>query len=50
MSEAEAEERSRHMHEALEQRERKLRDCHDECRELVNEITRLDPHDKAVPT
>ncbi|MDE2982384.1 MAG: hypothetical protein OXU74_14425 [Gemmatimonadota bacterium] len=50
MSEAEAEERSRLMHEALEQRERKLRDCHDECRELVNEITRLDPHDKAVPT
>jgi len=49
-SEAEAEERSRLMHEALEQRERKLRDCHDECRELVNEITRLDPHDKAVPT
>lgn len=50
MSEAEAEERSRHMHEALEQRESRLRDCHDECRELVNEITRLDPHDKAVPT
>ncbi len=50
MSEGEAEERSRLMHEALGQRERRLRDCHDECRELVNEITRLDPHDKAVPT
>ena len=50
MSGAEAEERSRHMHAALELREQKLRDCHDECRELVNEITRLDPHDKAVPT
>ena len=50
ISEAEAEERSRQMHAALEQREQKLRDCHDECRELVNEITRLDPHDKAVPT
>ena len=49
ISEAEAEERSRHMHAALEKREQELRDCHDECRELVNEITRLDPHDKAVP-
>ena len=50
ISEAEAEQRSRHMHEALEQREQMLRDCHDECREIVNEITRLDPHDKALPT
>ena len=50
IGEAEAEERSRHMHAELVQREQKLRDCHDECRELVNEITRLDPHDKAVPT
>ena len=50
MSEAEAEQRSRQMHAALEQREQKLRDCHDECRELVNEITKLDPHDQAVPT
>ena len=49
-SEAEAEQRSREMHAALEDREQRLRDCHDECRELVNEITRLDPHDKAVPT
>ena len=48
-SEAEAVERSRRMHAALELRERRLRDCHQECRELVNEITRLDPHDKAVP-
>ncbi len=50
IGEEEAEERSRHMHAELERREQKLRDCHDECRELVNEITRLDPHDKAVPT
>ncbi len=49
MSEAEAEERSRHMHAVLEERERRLRDVHDECCELVNEFTRLDPHDKAVP-
>ena len=49
MSEAEAEERSRQMHAVLEERERQLRDCHDECCELVNEFTRLDPHDKAVP-
>ena len=49
MSEAEAEERSRQMHAVLEERERQLRDVHDECRELVNEFTRLDPHDKAVP-
>ena len=49
MSEAEAEERSRQMHAVLEERERRLRDCHDECCELVNEFTRLDPHDKAVP-
>ena len=48
-SEAEAEERSREMHRLLEEREQRLRDCHEECRELVNEITRLDPHDKAVP-
>ena len=50
LSEAEAEQRSRQMHAVLEEREQRLRDCHDECRELVNEITRLDPHDKAVPT
>ena len=49
MSEAEAEERSRRMHAVLEERERQLRDVHDECCELVNEFTRLDPHDKAVP-
>jgi len=49
MSEAEAEERSRQMHAVLEGRERQLRDVHDECCELVNEFTRLDPHDKAVP-
>lgn len=49
MSEAGAEERSRHMHAVLEKRERQLRDVHDECCELVNEFTRLDPHDKAVP-
>lgn len=49
MSEAEAEERSRQMHAALEERERQLRAVHDECCELVNEFTRLDPHDKAVP-
>ncbi len=49
MSEAEAEERSRQMHAVLEERERRLRDVHDECCELVNEFTRLDPHDKAVP-
>ena len=49
MSEAEAEERSRQMHAVLEERERQLRDVHDECCELVNEFTRLDPHDKAVP-
>ena len=48
-SEAEAEERSREMHRQLEEREQRLRDCHEECRELVNEITRLDPHHKAVP-
>ena len=48
-SEAEAEERSREMHKLLEEREKRLRDCHEECRELVNEITRLDPYDKAVP-
>ncbi len=48
-SAADAEERSRYMHAVLEQREQKLRDRHDECRDLVNEITRLDPHDKAVP-
>ena len=49
MSEAEAEERSRQMHAVLEERERQLRAVHDECCELVNEFTRLDPHDKAVP-
>lgn len=49
IGEAEAEQRSRQMHAALEQREQKLRDVHDECRELVNELTRLDAHDKAVP-
>ena len=48
-SEAEAEERSRQMHAVLEERERQLRDVHNECCELVNEFTRLDPHDKAVP-
>ena len=48
-SEAEAQQRSREMHMLLEEREQRLRDCHEECRELVNEITRLDPHDKAVP-
>ena len=48
-SEAEAEKRSRRMHAVLEGRERQLRDAHDECCELVNEFTRLDPHDKAVP-
>ncbi len=48
-SEAEAERRSREMHAALEERERRVRSCHDECCELVNEITRLDPHDQAVP-
>ena len=50
MSEAEAEQRSRQMHAALEEREQRMRDTHEECRELVNKITRLDPHDKAVPT
>ncbi len=50
MREGEAEERSRQMHVVLERREQKLRDCHDECRELVIELTKLDPHDKAVPT
>ena len=49
-SAAEAEQRSRQMHAAQEEREQRLRDSHDECRELVNEITKLDPHDKAVPT
>ena len=49
MSEAEAEERSQRMHAVLEESERKLHDVHDECCELVNEFTRLDPHDKAVP-
>ncbi len=49
VGEAEAEERSRRMHAVLEERERQLRDVHDECCELVNEFTRLDPHDKAVP-
>lgn len=49
MSEAEAEERSRQKHAVLEERERQLRDVHDECCELVNEFTRLDFHDKAVP-
>ena len=49
VSEAKAEERSRQMHAVLEERERRLRDVHDECCELVNEFTRLDPHDKAVP-
>lgn len=49
MGEAEAEQRSRRMHAALEEREKRLRECHDECRELVNEFTRLDPHDRAVP-
>lgn len=49
VSEAEAEERSRRMHAVLEERERQLRDVHDECCELVNEFTRLDPHDRAVP-
>jgi len=37
------------MHAVLEERERQLREVHDECCELVNEFTRLDPHDKAVP-
>lgn len=49
MSEAEAEERSRQMHALLEEREKRLRDVHEECCELVNEFTRLDPHHKAVP-
>ncbi len=50
VSDAEAEKRSLQMHALLEQREQKLRDCHDECHELVIELTKLDPHDKAVPT
>ena len=50
IGQSEAEERSRLMHAVLERREQRLRDCHDECRELVIEITKLDPHDKAVPT
>jgi len=49
VGEAEAEDRSRRMHAVLEERERQLREVHDECCELVNEFTRLDPHDKAVP-
>ncbi len=50
MTEAAAEQRSFHAHAALEERERKLRFCHDECQTLVNDFTRLDPHDKAVPS
>ena len=50
VSEAEAEKRSLQMHALLEEREQRLRDYHDECHELVIELTKLDPHDKAVPT
>ena len=50
MSEEEAEERSREAHAALRERERQLRDCHHECQALVNELTKLDHHDKAVPS
>ena len=50
IGEAEAEKRSREAHAALEEREKKLRTCHDECQQLVNDFTKLDPHDKAVPS
>ena len=50
MSEEEAEERSREAHAALRERERQLGDCHRECQALVNELTKLDHHDKAVPS
>ena len=49
MSEAEAEKRSLEGHAAMQECERQLRACHQACQELVNELTKLDRHDKAVP-
>ena len=48
MTEAAAGERSRQAHAALEKREEKLRSCHDECQNIVNDFTKLYPHDQAV--
>lgn len=49
MTEAEAEQRSRAANAALRDREQKLRECHDKCQKFVNEFTKLDQHDQAVP-
>ena len=49
VSVAEAQRRSVEGHAAMKKREAKLAACHDECQELVNEFTKLDLYDKAVP-